>query len=208
MNHDFAGYALYIMCLQKLAESKDRTLTLDKVPELAFDFRCQKELLHNIIKDAFEIEGNNFFSTELNESLTWFDEKHNKASEAGKRSAESKSPEKRSKDAKRAADARWHQTDQLALENTDNDSSASECETVGILSESNSNNRNTNGNRKEIKIEDRNENMEITDINENKNNIENRNSNTNRNQNEIEIETGFPSDNTNFVNDDDPDLPF
>lgn len=107
MKFDFAGYAIYVMTLQKLAEASNRTLPLTDVPALAFDFRCDKTLLQSIIENGFEIDGQNFFSTELNDSLAWFDAKHNASSEGGKKAAAGMSPEELSERGKKAIKTRW-----------------------------------------------------------------------------------------------------
>lgn len=104
LNYDFAGYALYVMLWQKLAESKDRTLSLSSIPALAFDFRCDKALLESIINDVFEIENGSFYSTELNENLSWYDAKQEKASAGGKATQSKLSPEEKSKRGKELAE--------------------------------------------------------------------------------------------------------
>jgi len=83
------GYAVYLIILQKLSASKTRKIKMDEVEELAFDLHLEQneEELKHIIENYFEMDGLEFYSQELNDSLSWFDEKYNKASEGGKKAA-------------------------------------------------------------------------------------------------------------------------
>lgn len=104
MKFDLAGYALYVMTLQKLGEAKDRTIPLSAIPALAFDLRCDKDTLHSIIELGFDIDGKNFYSTELNESLAYYDSKYNNCSNGGKAAQAKLSPEEKSERGKKLAD--------------------------------------------------------------------------------------------------------
>ena len=101
MKYDFAGYAIYVMCLQKLAEANNRTLPLTEIPALAFDFRCSKDLLEGVVETGFDSDDLNFFSTELNESLGWYDAKYNATSSGGKAAQSKLSPEEKSERGKK-----------------------------------------------------------------------------------------------------------
>ena len=177
MNYDFAGYALYIMLWQKLAESKDRTLLLSSIPELAFDFRCKKDILESIINDVFEIENGSFYSDELNENLSWYDAKHEKASAGGKATQSKLSPEEKSIRGKELAEKKANKAqakrDEALKKEVEEQFLAEEFEleqneikkpTIIINNEqqrtsslnvTNNRNRNRNGNIEEIEIERR-----------------------------------------------------
>jgi len=175
MNYDFAGYALYIMLWQKLAESKDRTLLLSSIPELAFDFRCKKDILESIIKDVFEIENGSFYSAELNENLSWYDAKQEKASAGGKAAQSKLYPEEKSKRGKELAEkkaekAQANRDEALKKEIEEQvltekyELKQNEIEKPIIITNNEqqqasslsvTDNRNINGNKEEIEIENR-----------------------------------------------------
>ncbi|MHC1732797.1 MAG: Lin1244/Lin1753 domain-containing protein [Bacteroidales bacterium] len=175
MNYDFAGYALYIMLWQKLAESKDRTLLLSSIPELAFDFRCKKDILESIINDVFEIENGSFYSAELNENLSWYDAKQEKASAGGKATQSKLSPEEKSKRGKELAEKKAEKAqanrdealkkeieEQLLIEKFELEQNEIEKPIIITNNEQQrtsslgvTDNRNINGNKEEIEIENR-----------------------------------------------------
>jgi hypothetical protein len=89
------GYAIYLILLQKLASIPSRRLRLESVSEMAYDLHIEnnESKLLNIIESYFKVEGQEFYSQELNDSLSWFDNKYNKLSEAGKKAAANMTPE-------------------------------------------------------------------------------------------------------------------
>jgi len=106
-NFGLEGYAIYIMLLQKLAEVQNRQLLYDKIPTLAFDFHCDKDLLTKIVDNTCDKADNYFFDKSLNESLAWYDAKYNKQSRGGKKAAANLTPDQRKEKAEKAALKRW-----------------------------------------------------------------------------------------------------
>jgi hypothetical protein len=104
------GYGQYLTILQMLANTKDRKLRIEDVPEIAFQLRITEEEVMNIINSYYVIEAGVFHSPELEEALSYFDTKYNAASAAGKKSAENLTPEQRKEKAENAAKARWNKT--------------------------------------------------------------------------------------------------
>lgn len=157
MNYDFAGYALYVMLWQKLAETSTRSITLNQIPALAFDFRCDKTLLTNIINDGFTIDNDCFYSEELNENLAWYDEKYNKASEGGKKAAANMTPVQRKQRAENAINSRWQKDENTkSILSTKNEILTTKNEILTPLVSDTNNiniNRNINRNREKIEIE-------------------------------------------------------
>jgi hypothetical protein len=95
--HGLNGYAIFIIMLQKLAATTTRSIRLDQIEELAFELHLEQKVgeLRELIKTYFDIEGDVFYSQELNDSLAWYDEKYNKSSLGGKKAAENMTPEQR-----------------------------------------------------------------------------------------------------------------
>lgn len=102
------GYGQYLAIQQMLANSKNRKLNFSEVPDIAFNLHISEEDVLNIIKSYFTIEGQEFHSAELEEALLYFDAKYNASRLAGKKSAESKTPEERKALAEKAAKTRWN----------------------------------------------------------------------------------------------------
>jgi uncharacterized protein YdaU (DUF1376 family) len=95
--HGLVGYAIYLILFQKLAATKTRSIKLAEIEELAFDLHLeqQQDQLKEVIHTYFIVEGEEFYSQELNDSLAWYDEKYNKLSQGGKKAAENMTPEQR-----------------------------------------------------------------------------------------------------------------
>lgn len=95
--HGLKGYAIYLIMFQKLAATETRSIKMDQIEELAFELHLEQkeEELIEIIRTYFNINGEEFYSQELNDSLAWYDEKYNKASQGGKKAAENMTPEQR-----------------------------------------------------------------------------------------------------------------
>lgn len=102
------GYGMYMAIQQILASTADRKLSIDEVPEIAFQLRLTVTEVQNIISSYYIIEDGFFYSPELEEALSYFDAKYNKASLAGKKSSEALTPEERKLKASNASKARWH----------------------------------------------------------------------------------------------------
>lgn len=121
MNYGYSGYGIYITLLQKLVSTPTRTLELSKLKAIAFDMHLTLDELQPIVNDFFDIDGNTFYSDELNERMKWFDEKYNKASEGGKKTQAKYTPEQKTENAKKLAEKRWNKAD-----------NANECEPLRI----------------------------------------------------------------------------
>lgn len=104
------GYGIYMAIQQILACTLERKLSIDEVPEIAFQLRLTEMEVQNIISSYYIIEDGFFYSPELDEALSYFDAKYNKASLAGKKSSESLTPEERKLKASKASKARWHKS--------------------------------------------------------------------------------------------------
>lgn len=142
----WAGYGQYLAIMQMLANTPERKLSIESIPEIAFNLHITDEEAKTIIDAYYSLDDDgNFYSPELNEGLSFFDDKYNKASSAGKKSAKNLSPEERKERATKAANARW---------NKDNNANANHANTLA----SNANEmltpkHNANNKIKENKIE-------------------------------------------------------
>lgn len=107
MNFGWGGYGIYFALLQKLAATKSRTFKISEANALAFDLHCTQAELMPIIRNYFDLDDTIFCSQELNEWLSYYDEKYNKASEGGKKAAAGMTPEELSERGKKAIKTRW-----------------------------------------------------------------------------------------------------
>ena len=108
MNYGYAGYGIYFELLQRLTAEPTRTLSIDNLKALAYGMHITLNELQPIVTDFFTTKDNIFYSEYLNESLIYFDEKYNKDSNAGKKSASLLTPEQRVEKAKKAIATRWN----------------------------------------------------------------------------------------------------
>ncbi len=87
MKYGASGYGNYFMLVEIMRSNKNYELLLDKLPEYAYDIRCEENVLNDIITgfDLFEIDGNTFSAPRLNKSMIKRKELREKRIEAGKR---------------------------------------------------------------------------------------------------------------------------
>lgn len=152
MEFGYAGYGIYFALLQILASTPTRTLELNKLRATAYNMHCDEKELSTIVHNYFDVEGDIFYSQELNESLEWFDEKYNKQSAGGKKTQSQLTPEQRSEKGRMASAARWGKESKT-------DSVANSCQAVSTTMpsnlETNANNKtekNITEERKEEKV--------------------------------------------------------
>jgi len=108
MDYGYQGYGIYFELLQRLTAEPTRTLSIENLKALAYGMHITLAELQPIVTDFFTTKGNVFYSEYLNESLMYFDEKYNKDSNAGKKSASMLTPEQRVEKAKKAIATRWN----------------------------------------------------------------------------------------------------
>jgi hypothetical protein len=111
MRFGWEGYGIYLALLQKLASTDNRAFALNEMPALAFEMHCTTELLTLIINNYFETDELIFWSDEVIEMLTKYDESYIKHSEGGKKSANQLTPEERKTKARKAINTRWQKDD-------------------------------------------------------------------------------------------------
>jgi hypothetical protein len=107
MNFGLEAYAAYIILLQKLTNTPDRKLKLESIKLISYEIHFDLTTLTEIVNKYFDTDETNFYSNNLNNQLLYFDEKYNKSSLAGKKSAEKLTPEQRTEKAKKASNIRW-----------------------------------------------------------------------------------------------------
>jgi hypothetical protein len=156
------GYGQYIAILQMLANTKTRKLSLEEVPDIAFNLHISKQEVQNIINSYFLVDSQGFYSIELEEALSYFDAKYNAGSIGGKKAAASLTPEQRKDKAKKAADLRWNKLEEipsdidLVCQNmVNNDMLSTEHNANTLASEMLSTERNANNKIKENRIEEK-----------------------------------------------------
>ncbi len=109
----WAGYGQYLAILQMLAHSKTRRLSIEEVPDIAFNLHITEEEVLNIVTSYFVIEGQVFYSSELEEALSYFDAKYNASSNGGKKAAANMTPEERLDRSNKANMAKKQKLNQL-----------------------------------------------------------------------------------------------
>ena len=171
MDYGYAGYGIYIELLQRLTASPARTLAIAGVKALAYAMHISLAELQPILDNFLTIEGDVFFSKELNESMIYFDEKYNKDSAGGKKTASLLTPEERSIKAKNASNIRWNKGN--------NDNNANGMLTLSINDANplafDANNR-IEKNRREENKKEKNVSVPETNFSPSENDIENDNS--------------------------------
>jgi hypothetical protein len=101
------GYGLYHSIMQKLAASEERAMSLSTIEDIAFEFQCDIEEIKPIIINYFDSDDKIFWSDELNEKLSFFDDKYSQQSAGGKTTASQMTAEERKEKARKAINTRW-----------------------------------------------------------------------------------------------------
>lgn len=109
----WAGYGQYIAILQMLVNSKTRKLSIEEIPDIAFNLHISEEDAQKIIQSYFVTEGQEFYSVELEEALSFFDAKYNASSNGGKKASANMTPEERLDRSRKANEAKGRKSNQL-----------------------------------------------------------------------------------------------
>lgn len=112
------GYAIYFALLEKLSATNDYQLTLDSVDSIAFDLRCESNVVLDVINNykLFTVDNQNFYSTAHRLNMCYKDERKEKMRKVAQARLEKLTPEQLSEQNKKAIAARWDKTKNTSIQ--------------------------------------------------------------------------------------------